>query len=92
MKERPRFRIATYNTHKCRGMDGRIRPSRVAQVLRQGQIGAQTSTQEAETVAAAAAEQLKAIEDLAHGASQLSTLADNLSRAVRFVRGEHDPA
>jgi methyl-accepting chemotaxis protein len=66
--------------------------ARVVQVLRQGQVGAQTSTQEAETVAAAAAEQLKAIEDLAHGASQLSTLADNLSRAVRFVRGESDPA
>src|SRR5579872_5757294 len=27
------FRVATYNTHKCRGIDGRIRPSRVAEVL-----------------------------------------------------------
>ena len=35
MKERPRFRVATYNTHKCRGMDGRIRPARVAEVLRE---------------------------------------------------------
>src|SRR4029077_21025667 len=35
MKDRPRFRIATYNTHKCRGMDGRIRPARVADVLRE---------------------------------------------------------
>ncbi len=34
-REAPPFRIATYNTHKCRGMDGRIRPSRVAQVLRE---------------------------------------------------------
>src|ERR1700739_2702075 len=33
MKDQPRFRVATYNTHKCRGMDGRIRPSRVADVL-----------------------------------------------------------
>jgi endonuclease/exonuclease/phosphatase family metal-dependent hydrolase len=33
MKEAHSFRIATYNTHKCRGMDGRIRPHRVAQVL-----------------------------------------------------------
>src|SRR5437899_12601885 len=33
MKENPRFRVATYNTHKCRGIDGRIRPSRVADVL-----------------------------------------------------------
>ncbi|HSM86197.1 MAG TPA: endonuclease/exonuclease/phosphatase family protein [Candidatus Limnocylindrales bacterium] len=34
MKERA-FRVATYNTHKCRGMDGRIRPHRVAQVLQE---------------------------------------------------------
>ncbi len=35
MKEKPSFRVATYNTHKCRGMDGRIRPHRVAEVLRE---------------------------------------------------------
>lgn len=35
MKETPAFRVATYNTHKCRGMDGRIRPHRVAEVLRE---------------------------------------------------------
>lgn len=35
MKETPSFRVATYNTHKCRGMDGRIRPHRVAEVLRE---------------------------------------------------------
>src|SRR5215831_19479120 len=35
MKEKPSFRVATYNTHKCRGMDGRIRPVRVAEVLRE---------------------------------------------------------
>src|ERR1700757_4661558 len=33
MKDHRVFRVATYNTHKCRGMDGRIRPSRVAEVL-----------------------------------------------------------
>ncbi|HWR15067.1 MAG TPA: endonuclease/exonuclease/phosphatase family protein [Terriglobales bacterium] len=27
-------RIASYNVHKCRGMDGRLRPERVADVLR----------------------------------------------------------
>ena len=27
------LRVATYNVHKCRGMDGRIRPDRVAEVL-----------------------------------------------------------
>lgn len=35
MKDHRVFRIATYNTHKCRGMDGRIRPQRVAQVVRE---------------------------------------------------------
>lgn len=29
----PRFRIVTYNIHKCRGMDGRIDPGRIAAVL-----------------------------------------------------------
>jgi len=28
-----RFRIATYNIHKCRGLDGRVHPERVARVL-----------------------------------------------------------
>lgn len=29
-----RFHLATYNVHKCRGMDGRTRPSRIASVLK----------------------------------------------------------
>lgn len=29
------LRVATYNVHKCRGMDGRTRPERVARVLRE---------------------------------------------------------
>lgn len=29
-----RFHLATYNIHKCRGMDGRTRPSRIASVLK----------------------------------------------------------
>jgi endonuclease/exonuclease/phosphatase family metal-dependent hydrolase len=29
------FRIVTYNVHKCRGMDRRVRPERVAAVLRE---------------------------------------------------------
>jgi methyl-accepting chemotaxis protein len=65
---------------------------RVVEGLRQGQAGAKASTQETEAVAAAAAEQLRAIEDLAQGATQLSSLADNLTRAVRFVRGENAPS
>ena len=27
------FRIVTYNVHKCRGFDGRVRPQRIAEVL-----------------------------------------------------------
>jgi endonuclease/exonuclease/phosphatase family metal-dependent hydrolase len=30
-----RIRVATYNIHKCRGMDGRLRPARIAEVIRQ---------------------------------------------------------
>ncbi len=31
---RPTLRIATYNIHRCRGLDGRTRPDRIASVLR----------------------------------------------------------
>ena len=62
---------------------------KVVEGLRLGHAGARESTQETEAVAAAAAEQLRAIEDLAQGATQLSSLAENLQRAVRFVRGEN---
>lgn len=30
-----RLRVATYNVHKCRGLDGRLRPERVLAVLRE---------------------------------------------------------
>src|SRR5258706_5299496 len=30
---RPSLRIATYNVHRCRGLDGRTRPERIAAVL-----------------------------------------------------------
>ena len=63
--------------------------ARITQALGQAKSGAQTSTQEAESVAAAAAEQLRAIEELTQGASELSALADQLTQAVRFVRGEN---
>ncbi len=29
------FRIVTYNIHKCRGLDGRVRPARIVEVLRE---------------------------------------------------------
>src|SRR3954454_10089813 len=30
---RPTLRIATYNIHRCRGLDGRTRPDRIAAVI-----------------------------------------------------------
>lgn len=33
--ERMKMRIATYNIHKCRGMDRRVRPERIADVIRE---------------------------------------------------------
>jgi len=35
VKEPTSIRIATYNIHKCRGMDRRVQPERIAEVLRQ---------------------------------------------------------
>jgi len=67
----------------------RERSASISQSLEQAKAGAHSSTQEAEAVAAAAAEQLQAIEGLAHGATELTALADNLARAVRFVRGDN---
>ena len=61
--------------------------TRITDTLGQARTAAHTSSQEAEAVAAAAAEQLRAIEDLAHGATELSALADQLSQALRFIRG-----
>src|SRR5206468_1132183 len=55
--------------------------------LAEASAGAQKSSQEAESVAAAAAEQLRAIQDLAQGAHELSNLAEQLSQALRFIRG-----
>ena len=67
----------------------REQSARISQSLEQAKAGAHSSTQEAEAVAGAAAEQLQAIEGLAHGATELAALADNLARAVRFVRGDN---
>jgi len=65
------------------------RAGTISQSLDEAKAGAHASTQEAEAVAAAAAEQLQAIQGLARGATELAALADNLARAVRFVRGEN---
>src|SRR5216683_3286440 len=61
--------------------------TRITESLVQARAGAQTSSQEAEAVAAAASEQLRAIQDLAKGATELSALAEQLSQALRFIRG-----
>src|SRR5437763_1674340 len=67
----------------------RERAGTIGRSLEQAKGGAHSSSQEAEGVAAAAAEQLRAIEGLARGAAELAALADHLARAVRFVRGEN---
>src|SRR5712692_4606348 len=63
--------------------------TKITETLGQARSGAQTSSQEAQAVAAAAAEQLRAIQDLAHGATELSALAEQLAQALRFIRGEN---
>jgi endonuclease/exonuclease/phosphatase family metal-dependent hydrolase len=30
-----RLRVATYNVHKCRGMDWRVNPARIVKVIRE---------------------------------------------------------
>jgi methyl-accepting chemotaxis protein len=62
---------------------------RITQSLEQAKEGAVASTRETEPVAAAAGHQLKAIDNLARGASELTTLAGHLAEAVRLVRGEN---
>ncbi len=61
--------------------------ARMGEALARAQQGAQSSSQETQAVAAAASEQLRAIEDLAQGATELSSVADKLARALVFVRG-----
>jgi len=71
----------------ARGISARA--GTISQSLDQAKAGAQASTQEAEAVAAAAGEQVQAIQKLARGATELAALADNLAKAVRFVRGDN---
>ena len=62
---------------------------RITESLEQGRQGAEASTREAQSVANAAGQQLKAIDTLGRDAAQLATLAQQLARAVRSVRGEN---
>ena len=61
--------------------------AKITESLGQGRAAAQSSSQEAEAVAGAAAVPLRAIEDLAKGATELSALAEQLAQALRFIRG-----
>ena len=65
------------------------RAAKIGRSLEQAKGGAHSSTEAAQAVAGAAAEQLRAIEGLARGATELAALADNLARAVGFIRGEN---
>jgi hypothetical protein len=56
-------------------------------MLSEVKAAAQASAGEAKVVAAAAAEQLKAIEDLSRSAIELAASAGRLAAATRFVKG-----
>jgi methyl-accepting chemotaxis protein len=71
------------------GHDSAELGGKITETLGRAGAAAHTSSQEAEAVAAAAAEQLRAIEDLAHGATELAALAEKLAQALRFIRGEN---
>jgi methyl-accepting chemotaxis protein len=62
---------------------------RITKSLEQAKDSAVASTRETEPVAVAAGHQLKAIDNLARGASELTALAGHLAEAVRVVRGEN---
>ena len=63
------------------------RTAEMQAVLSEVKAAAGASAGEAKVVAAAAAEQLKAIEDLSHSALELSASAERLAAATRFVKG-----
>jgi len=62
------------------------RADEMYRMLEQLRAAARASASEAQVVAAAAAEQLQAIENLSRNALQLSASADQLAQAARFVR------
>ena len=57
------------------------------EALSQGQTAAATSAGEASTVAGASSNQLRAIEELASGAAELSAMAERLARGAQFIEG-----
>ncbi len=63
-----------------------LQADEMQRMLTQLRGAAQTSASEAQVVAAAAAEQLQAIESLSRSAIQLSSSAEQLAQAAKFVR------
>jgi len=63
-----------------------LQADEMQRMLGQLKSAAERSAGEAQAVAAAASEQLNAIESLSRSAIQLSGNAENLARAARFVR------
>jgi len=63
-----------------------VQADEMQRMLAELRQAAKTSAAEAQVVAAAAAEQLQAIENLSRSAIQLSTGAQQLAQAARFVR------
>ena len=60
------LRVVTYNVHKCRGMDGRVRPMRIVEVLRE--INADI----------VALQEVFSLEGMPHEADQAQFISDNL--------------
>jgi endonuclease/exonuclease/phosphatase family metal-dependent hydrolase len=67
-----RFRVVTYNVHKCRGMDGRVRPQRIAAVLRE--VAADV----------VALQEVLSVPGADHATDQARFLADALEMELRF--------
>jgi endonuclease/exonuclease/phosphatase family metal-dependent hydrolase len=69
------FRVTTYNIHKCRGMDRRVRPVRIAQVLKQI---------DADIVAL---QEVVGMDEALHEHNQIHAIADELG--LEFRTGEN---
>ncbi|HVF54514.1 MAG TPA: endonuclease/exonuclease/phosphatase family protein [Pyrinomonadaceae bacterium] len=66
------LRIATYNVHKCRGLDRRVRPARIASVLRE---------MDADVIAL---QEVVSVEDAAHEEHQARFIAEELGYEYRI--------
>jgi endonuclease/exonuclease/phosphatase family metal-dependent hydrolase len=73
-----RLHIATYNVHKCRGVDGRTRPSRIASVLK----GLRADVVALQEVIGAGPDGRGQEEDIGAGLNMVSVLA-----SARILRG-----